>query len=117
LDIEPQLFQQITGDQRLGVDQRLVDGVEDNDLLALVAGFGDQLLRFVEIALAGHCFRAEIARHRRSAGEERGAHLPVLRVASVCAHKIRLTGNRQYRLAHLHIVEGRQQLIEAQASH
>jgi hypothetical protein len=75
LDVEPQLFEQIGRDQPMGMARPQVDPVEDDDRLALVSGFRDQPFRCA---------------HRRAAGEERGAWLPVLGRRLAARHVVRI---------------------------
>lgn len=82
MDVEPQLFEQIGRDQPMGMARPQVDPVEDDDRLALVSGFRDQPLRCADIAFPGQSRGSGVAGHRRTAGEERGAWLPVLGVAA-----------------------------------
>src|SRR3989442_5335013 len=80
-DIEAELAQHFRGEQRLRLDDRLIGRRDDDDLLALVAGFLDELLRLFEVALALHWARANLARKRRAAREIGIAGMADLRIA------------------------------------
>jgi hypothetical protein len=110
-------LEQLDNDQRVDVVGYQVNRIEHHDLLAVVAGLGDQLFGFVKIALSGQRRGACIARHRGAAGEERGAGLQVFGVPGQCGHELRLVGDCQHSLTHFDIVEGRQQLVEPQQAH
>src|SRR5215470_17682382 len=73
LGVDAQFLQKIRGEQRLRMHDGLVGRVDDDDLLALVARFLDELLRLLEVAFALHWLRADLARERRPAGEVRVA--------------------------------------------
>src|SRR5208282_798384 len=117
LDVEAELAQEIGGDKGVRMRNRGIDRIQQDDLLAFVTGLGDQPLGLVEITLAGQRCRAGGTGHWRAAREEGRAQPPILRVAGIGDQEIRLVGNRQYRLAHLYIVEWRVEVVEAQSPH
>src|SRR5438105_2207954 len=96
---------------------RLIGRRNNDDLLALVAGLLDQLLRLFKIALALQRLGADFARKRRPAREIRIAWMAVLNVAGDAEYIIVLIDRIKERLTHLLIVERRIHEIETQQSH
>ncbi len=117
LDVEAQLLQHVRGQQRLRMDDRLIGRRDDDDLLAVVAGFLDELLRLVEVALSLHRLRAHFARQRRAASEIRIARVAVLLVTGDADDIVVLVDGVEHRLTHLRVVERRIHEIEADQPH
>ena len=90
----------------------LVGGVHQHDTLAGVSPFLEQLLGLVQVHL--QVFRAGRGFQGRAADEHRRAHLVQAGIAHDCAQVILLAEDVIQRLAHLRIVEGRQQVVGPQ---
>src|SRR5208337_5276736 len=117
LDVYAGGAQELGGYESLAVHDRLIGGGKHHDLLTLVAGVLYQLLGLGHVALAGQRLRADLAFGRRAAGEERRTRLALLVAAGDGQRIIVLVDDVEQRLAHLRIIEGRKQLVEADHAH
>src|SRR5260370_194156 len=110
LDIHAELAQVVGGDVAERADAGDLMGVDQDDLLALVAGFREQRLGAPQILLL-IALRAGLGLVRAAADEERIALAPPALVAKGGAEILLLADRHGERLPRLRVVEGRIEVV------
>ena len=112
VDIHAHLLQQIRGDIALRLGDRLILRHHAGDRLARIAALGQELLGRREIALALQDLTTLLRVKRRIWREETRQRLPERGIVpDQRAHVVFLAQRREHGTSHLHIIEGRMQVI------